>query len=638
LILDGVEPLQNPPGVEQGRIKDQGLCCLLRELAYGNPGLCVMTTRLKVVDLQEFAKGSVVHYDLEDLSPEAGAQLLESLGVSGTNDELEQAARDFRGHALALTLLGKYLVAVEDGDIRKRNSIPTLIDPTLQGACARRIMESYEKWLETRPELDILRIMALFDRPAEAGAIEAVMQKPAIKGLTRKLQKMSDEEWQLALRLLRDDGLLAPENPLRPDTLDCHPLIREHFADKLKVNNSAAWKEAHSRLYEYYKSIAKEYPDTIEEMAPLYDAVAHGCQAGRYQEAFNEVYWKQISRADKHFSTRKLGAFGADLAVLSGFFDPPWSKPVAGLSESAKSFLLNTASFRLQALGRLSEAAQPMEAGLEAALHSEHWKNAAIAAGNLSELFLTMGDMSKAVEYAQEGMKLADRSGDEFMRMGTLTFLADSLHQTGRISESEAAFFEAEKIQKKWQPGFPLLYSFPGDRYCDLLLTQGKSREIQKRADQTLRWAEEYDLGLLAVALDILSLGRGYLLQAVQEKTGDFTQGTTNLNEAVDGLRKAGMQHELPRGLLARAELYRVTKDFKKAQKDIDEAMTIATRGQMHLHECDCHLEQARLYLAQGKKDDARPHFEKARDMVNEMGYHRRDQEVTELEKQLAQR
>ena len=58
----------------------------------------------------------------------------------------------------------------------------------------------------------------------------------------------------------------------------------------------------------------------------------------------------------------------------------------------------------------------------------------------------------------------------------------------------------------------------------------------------------------------------------------------------------------LPRGLLARAELHRFTGDFAKAQNDLDEAFTIATRGGMRLHEADCHLEYARLYLAKGKR------------------------------------
>jgi hypothetical protein len=64
--------------------------------------------------------------------------------------------------------------------------------------------------------------------------------------------------------------------------------------------------------------------------------------------------------------------------------------------------------------------------------------------------------------------------------------------------------------------------------------------------------------------------------------------------------------------------------------------MTIATRGGMRLYEADCHLEQARLHLAMGNKDEARKSHKIAKKMVNEMGYHRRDQEVEELDEQLA--
>jgi serine/threonine protein kinase len=39
LVLDGLEPLQNPPGPQEGRLRDPSLQALLRELAAFNPGL-----------------------------------------------------------------------------------------------------------------------------------------------------------------------------------------------------------------------------------------------------------------------------------------------------------------------------------------------------------------------------------------------------------------------------------------------------------------------------------------------------------------------------------------------------------------------------------------------------------------------
>ena len=44
--------------------------------------------------------------------------------MDGTDEERQEAAHDFGGHALALTLLGSYLKVVHRGDIRKRKEIP----------------------------------------------------------------------------------------------------------------------------------------------------------------------------------------------------------------------------------------------------------------------------------------------------------------------------------------------------------------------------------------------------------------------------------------------------------------------------------------------------------------------------------
>ena len=128
---------------------------------------------------------SCVQLDLENLSTEAGAAYLAHLGVKGTPEELARAADEFGGHALALTLLGKYLATVHRGDVRKRDQIARLTDERRQGAHARRVMAAYESWFEGKPELDILRLMGLFDRPAEGGALDALRKEPAIKGSDR---------------------------------------------------------------------------------------------------------------------------------------------------------------------------------------------------------------------------------------------------------------------------------------------------------------------------------------------------------------------------------------------------------------------------------------------------------------------
>ena len=153
LVLDGLEPLQAAPGPEMGRLRDPGLSTLLRELAADNPGLCVLTSRLPLTDLDEYLgpEGTYAAVDLEALAPEAGRELLRARGVRGDNDELDEAVADFGGHALALTLLGSYLAEFHGGDVRHRTEIPALIEGAEGVGHTRRVMVPTSECSATAP-------------------------------------------------------------------------------------------------------------------------------------------------------------------------------------------------------------------------------------------------------------------------------------------------------------------------------------------------------------------------------------------------------------------------------------------------------------------------------------------------------
>jgi hypothetical protein len=107
LILDGLEPLQNPPGPQEGRLREPSLQALLRELVAFNMGLCVITTRTPVTDIAGHERTSALRRELERLRSDAGAKLLRGLGVRGDEAELRNASDEFRGHCLALTHFAK---------------------------------------------------------------------------------------------------------------------------------------------------------------------------------------------------------------------------------------------------------------------------------------------------------------------------------------------------------------------------------------------------------------------------------------------------------------------------------------------------------------------------------------------------
>ena len=701
LILDGLEPLQYAPtSPMRGELKDEGLRALLKGLAQNNRGLCVVTTRYSISDLRAFRQGAAPEIALKRLPKAAGVALLRTLGVKGTQAEYEKLVEDVKGHALTLNLLGSFLRDAHGGDIRQRDLVKLKeADEEEQNGHAFRAMDAYAQWFEGEGEkglraLALLRLLGLFDRPADAGCLVALWREPAIEGLTEPLVAITEAQRNIVTERLEDAYLLTVnrEKSGAPVSLDTHPLLREYFAKVLR-ENQAAWQAAHNRLFEHLcKTTEDKEQPTLDDLQPLYQAVAHGCQAGLQQEACDKVYCDRILRGMGSDGTRKLGAIGSDIGAVACFFDAPWSRVSDRLAPAAQAWLLNEAAFRLRALGRLTEALEPIRAGLKMGVEQEDWINAAISASNLSELELTLGDAAGAVKDAEVSVTQADRCGNAFWRMGSRTTHANALHLTGRHDAAAARFAEPEAMQAEWQPGYPLLYSQRGFRYCDLLLAAAereawrlmisssppflqsratgeagsdmqprgdsgslrsaredgmKTREIlidscravAERVAQTLQWTERSSMALLDLALDHLTVGRAKLFAAVLAGGPPGDPCRQSLRDAVDGLRRAGDQSRLPLGLLTRAWLRRLDGDFSGAKEDLDEACEIAERGPMPLYLADIHLHRARLFGAGADRPaawgSATADLAEARRLIEKHGYLRRKEELEDAESAL---
>jgi hypothetical protein len=370
LVLDGCEPLQHGLDKQQGELKDRGLRALLRRFASAPPaqthGVVVLTSRLAVKDIARWQDSSAPVEPVDELSDEAGAALLRDNGVWGTDEALRAAVRDFGGHPLALGLLASFLKETQFGDVRRRDHIRQFFADAENPRHdhARRVMESYEKeWLAGQSILlAILHINGLFDRPASGDCLRALRQQPVIPGLTDVLIDLGEGDWHCAVARLREVRLLAPSDPSAPDALDAHPLVREWFGERLRQTNEAAWKAAHGRLYEQLRDMTKEgEKPTLEDLAPLYQAIAHGCRAGRHPDALSQVYFDRISRKWPNgnlafYASQKLGALGSNLAAISWFFQNPYETPVSTLIVSHQSWVLGEAAFCLRAQGRFSDA------------------------------------------------------------------------------------------------------------------------------------------------------------------------------------------------------------------------------------------------------------------------------------------
>ncbi len=78
----------------------------------------------------------------------------------------------------------------------------------------------------------------------------------------------------------------------------------------------------HGRLYEHLRDNTEEGTEpNLEQLGPLYQAIAHGCRAGRHQEALDDIYADRICRRGsdgktQFYSLKMLGAIGTGLAAV----------------------------------------------------------------------------------------------------------------------------------------------------------------------------------------------------------------------------------------------------------------------------------------------------------------------------------
>ncbi len=630
LVLDGLEPLQYPPSAPEvaGQITDDSIRALLEELAKPDwEGLCLVTTRVPLSDLRRFqadgpgsGPGTVERLDLENLNERDGADLLQHLiGREADFRDLQAAVREVEGHALAITLMGNYLRDVHGGDLAARIYLDRLTVDVREGGHARRIMATYAAWLEREDrfaELTILRLIGLFDRPADPDAMVALLSDPQMRAFTGELNQGGDA-WNAAVDALRQMGLLNREFPDLPGTLDAHPLVREHFRDQLRREHGEWWLQGNRTLFGYYQTQAPPLPDSSKDMNALYAAVTHGCAAGLYQQVFSDVLLKRVWRDRRtNFSTRRLGMTGSDLVALSNYFYPQqWTQlRTPSLAARARVLVLTNAGVRLRQLGRLVDARDcfgavvreidPREA------QAEELEDASYAAAQYCELLVIAGKLTGGADESegalfngQRAVEYSNRGSDSYFSMHSRSSLAEVYFMLNDLAQADALFEQAMAIEREHRPRPPFLYSQGLFRYGYFLIETGRAEMILADESADPAWGKNgEDSSLLSEAIRLLILGAAHraLIEAGNRAPAFLAEGERILDDAINAFQTAGYADYTVRGLLERAHFYRAlrnTRYYAGAQADLARAAAEARRGQMDLLYADVLLQQVACYL-----------------------------------------
>jgi tetratricopeptide (TPR) repeat protein len=630
LILDGLERIQQPQGANKGNV-GPGMAALLTDLAGVNHGLCVVTTRQSIRQLEGWLNGTAREVRLEHLSPDDAIALLDRLGIKGPEAEKREVAIYLRGHCLALELMATYLIDRHDGQVHHWSDDDFTADPEKTDS-VRRMLKRYEGWLKPA-EREMLRVVSAFDESIGDEEFDVLRRKPVLEGLNTVLAKLGLQSLTEVHHRLTELGLLSGDRVKGHIKYECHPLIRRHFARLFAKQYPDSFKAANLRLFEHY-SARPESPDMkLSELQSLLNAVRFGCRAGRRAEAWHNVFWPRIRRnrdgETRNYSLRVLGAFSSDLSALREFFDERWVSVRPGFEPQTEALILMEAGSVLRGLARFKDAQDALQASHEFARDHENASGASEAAGNLAELYVRTGELLKAVKWGQVGLQFADASEDTFLKIVIRGVLANALHATGELDRALAIFSESEALQRDREPDRPILYGIQGWEYWDCLISFRNYREVIQKAQATRRWlTETWKLrnGLTDLAIGLAQLG---LVEA--DGSQALVEAAEHLKRAHRLLTDSQRQEYSPRGILAIARLARAEGNSQEAIEYLMEVLPQVEAKSMKPNLVDTHLELARNYKDLGRESEYLSSLKSAETLIEETGYHVRDPEVAAL-------
>lgn len=618
IVLDGLEPLQDYDTYSKGKIRDSGLLSMLISLTKSSLGKCIITSRLSLPELKRFGN-KYFEKSLEQISTSTGVKILKNNRIKGIERDLESAVVDFGNHALTISLLSNWLYYHGQKDISSIENFETqstVQETTRNASIILRLFYNYYK--ADQKVLNVLISLGLFNKPIEKSILKLTLERDNI-----------DSE----LIELRRKGLIYEESRNNDELVDCHPIVREYFDSVLDSDFHDKKKIYNTKLYKYYASVpSQKYPNSLNDLQPLFYAVEHACKAGDYVDAEKELHFDRINRKEKYYLTKSLGAFGIKLSIISWFFEKLWSKPVSNLDLSTRALLISDAGFYMRAyLGDYKRAENLINFGIQFHIEDKNYDEVIHNYTNLSEILLLQGNIKESITESNNGLELTSNCKSTFQEEILLGSLANSLRLIGNTEKALSYFKKAEDLQRiRSEKEF--LYSLRGYLYCELLLDTNKIDEVIKRAIHGLRIGTENNR-LLSMGLYNLILGKTYTKMFLIEQN-DENRNLCNkhLSEAVYNLQEASIIDHIPRALTARARFYLLNNEYELAKDDIETCEDIVESYEMLIQRVDFYIVKASLMKKLNIINESNRVLKQANAIINKIKYFNKIEDIAEIE------
>ncbi|MEW6618409.1 MAG: adenylate/guanylate cyclase domain-containing protein [bacterium] len=593
IILDGLEQMQkSQTGEEFGKMQHPEFTDLLKYIADADfKGLCLITTRFPLTDIKNYPGYQKI--EIEELPKEDTWLLFQRIGVRGTEDEIDDIWKEFKGHTLSLVLLANYLGP--GGDIKKAKEIPPFYSDQKAGGKAHRILLWYDKQLNEE-QRRFMKIFSLF-----RGAVSE-------REFKEVFQTRVDFHFQRMLNDLCQRRLITKGSD---NTYTTHPLIKGYFES---IFDKKEKKLTHKAIYEYFGKKAPDKPETLDQMRPLFEQVYHGCSARLYDKVDEDVYWGKIQRREEGFLVYKLGVWETDLSLVRTFFpDGDLSKMPLVSEKRVRGWLLNEAGLALLNTGRPKEAEELFVRKTNMQIEDKDRKNASAGYQNLADLWFRVGRLKEANESAKKAIEMAEKAESEQYIVISKAYLAWILHLAGKDEEAEKEFQQADELSRKIS-GYQL-YAMRGIFYADFLLSIKQIDEAFELTKANLKICQRNNF--------VNEISRCHrLLGAIERIKGKQKEAEPHLQEALEIARKVGMPELEIEALLELSRLWLDMKRYKEAISQANQVLKLCERTGFLLYEPEAELILARAYLGLNDLDQTKTFAQSAYQKASQMHYH----------------
>jgi tetratricopeptide (TPR) repeat protein len=369
------------------------------------------------------------------------------------------------------------------------------------------------------------------------------------------------------------------------DKYTTHPLIKGYFEQSFAEEEK---REFHKRIYQYFGEIAPKEPQILEDMQPLFEQVYHGCSAGLYDEAYEDVYREKIDRREEGFLVYKLGAWETNLSLIRNFFpEESLSKMPKVSKKEAQSWLLNEAGLALLCTGRPKEAEGLLIKKTKMQIEYKDWKNASVGYQNLADLQFRMGELENALNSAEEALKMAEKANNDKFIRNSKAYLGQILNLLGRTKEAEENFKRADELEREMY-GYGLC-SQRGVNYANFLISENRIDEASDLTQENLKICQRNNW-----PNDISRCHR--VLSAICRTKKDYKEAEEHIKTSLEIAKRVGIPFLEIEALIEYGKLYLEKDDPESAIDRADQILKLCERTGFKLYEPDAELILAKAY------------------------------------------